>query len=505
MSQLGSGQGSSFPFGIDTRQIFENSPDAGPDSSSRIDAQIINDLAAANINAQTALGANVQGVFASLAARLNQFIPGGGIVPNVVSFLQRTVFTIAGAVHHLGSRAILYQVYDTNVPRQAVNPTTVTVSPTTYDLTVTFPAPQDGTVVLASPSPQYTTTFAGVTTLTILGSAHGLGTADLFYKIYNAADPAAVIQSPTLTSVTVHPTTFDVVITFASSQSGSLILSPGGARHRAPFASVSSISVPGATHQLGSAALLFQLYTNATPAVAFAPSSFTVDPVTFNVVATFGATQSGALLLAAVPEGSGHEFAAQDAGVVNQTAVRVYSDGGALNLQAGSADLVQVRNKTGAVTATFDTLNGRLGLGTASPTHQLTLTTDSAIKASTNTWQVLSDDALKTVIGPFTDGLPLLLQLCPILFRYNGKGGTPLSTKDEIGFSAQALQPVAPYMVKSHRGRLAPNEDERDLLTYDGHAMVFILLNAVKELAARVTALEAANAALQVHQKGVSC
>ena len=502
MTQLGQGSGSGFPYVIDGRQIFQNNTALAPDSETRIDAEIINDLCEAVIKIQTSLGANFQGVFASLAARLNQFIPGGGIVPNVVPFTARTVLTIAGAVHHLGSPAILYQVYDTNTPRQAVNPTTVTVHPTTYDWTGTFPASQSGTVVLASPSPQYVTTFTSVTSLTILGSAHGLGTADLFWKVYNAATPAVAIQP---TSLTIHPTTLDVVFTFATPQSGLIVLSPGGLQYRTAFSGVSSVSIPGTTHQLGSAAILYQLYTNATPAVAFAPSSFTIDPVTFNVVATFGTSQSGSLLLTAVPQSSGQEFAAQDAGVVNQTAVRVYSASGALNLQAGSADVVTVRSKTGAAVGTFDTANSRLGLGTTTPTFRLHLATDSAAKPGTNTWTISSDERLKTILGAFEDGLDILLQIEPIRFQYNGKGGILPSTKEEIGVSAQAVQSLAPYLVRPIRGRLTPDEDETDLLAYEGHAMTFILVNAVKELAARVVALETATTAMQRAAKESPC
>ena len=161
------------------------------------------------VNVETTLGARVQGGFASLAARLQQFLPGGGIVPNVISFSQRLILTIAGAVHNIGSPAILYQVYDTSTPRQALEPSTVTVDANTYDLEMTFAVPQDGVVVLGAPSPQYVTSFVDVTTpLTILGTAHGLGLADLFYQVYDDGVPASVIEPSELT---IHPTTFDVV------------------------------------------------------------------------------------------------------------------------------------------------------------------------------------------------------------------------------------------------------------------------------------------------------
>ena len=54
-------------------------------------------------------------------------------------------------------------------------------------------------------------------------------------------------------------------------------------------------------------------------------------------------------------------------------------------------------------------------------------------------------------------------------------------------------------MVSTYRGRLTPDDAETDLLTYDGHAMTFVLINAIKTLAARVEALEQANTTLRAH------
>jgi hypothetical protein len=45
---------------------------AAPDSASRVDAELVNDFAAAILAIQTALGANPEGAFASVRARLDQ-------------------------------------------------------------------------------------------------------------------------------------------------------------------------------------------------------------------------------------------------------------------------------------------------------------------------------------------------------------------------------------------------------------------------------------------------
>jgi hypothetical protein len=67
---------------------------------------------------------------------------------------------------------------------------------------------------------KYAADFSG-TTVTILGTTHGLGTKDLTVLAYDAQTPAHLISPG---SVTVHPTTFDVVLTFAETQAGRVVL-----------------------------------------------------------------------------------------------------------------------------------------------------------------------------------------------------------------------------------------------------------------------------------------
>ena len=489
MAQLGSGQGSSYPYAIDTRQTFVNATPTAPDSPTRIDAEFANDDLQATINVETALGANVQGNFASLAARLNQFMPGGGTVPNVQAFADRVAFTIAGAVHHLGSPAILYQVYDTSTPRQALEPSTVTVDPTTYDLTMTFAVPQSGVLVLGAPSPQYVATFSEVLTLPILGTTHGLDHGALFYQLYDANNPAAVLEPGALT---IHPITFDVEVSFAVPQSGILILTAGGPRYATSFTNQSIVLIPGNTHNLPSAALLYQVYDSGTPATAITPQSVTVDPVNFDVTVSFSSAQSGTIALTSVAALSGQDFEIRDSGLVDQTAVRVLSGAGRLYLQAGAGEHVVLRNKTAEQIVVVNMLDRRMGIGVPNPLGQLHLSTGPAIKPDSNVWSVGSDERLKEVQRPYTDGLEVILQVEPVWFRYNGKGGMPVTGKDLVSIVAQQLQPIAPYMVGSYLGQLTPDTEATEILTYEGHAMTFALINAVKELHARVVALEAA-------------
>jgi len=141
--------------------------------------------------------------------------------------------------------------------------------------------------------------------------------------------------------------------------------------------------------------------------------------------------------------------------------------------------------------------DGRVGIGTGTPSNQLTLSTDSAAKPTTNTWTISSDQRIKTNIQPYAKGLGEILQVNPITYDYNGKGGIAAGPGG-VSILAQELQPVFPECVGSYKAKLEEaDEEETDILNYNGHAITFALINAVKELNAKVEALEARVAELE--------
>lgn len=68
-----------------------------------------------------------------------------------------------------------------------------------------------------SGGPNYHAAFTSQTTVTILGTAHQLGNANLLLQCYDNATVPNAIEPATWT---VNPSTYDVIITFASAQSG---------------------------------------------------------------------------------------------------------------------------------------------------------------------------------------------------------------------------------------------------------------------------------------------
>jgi len=493
VAQLGAGIGTGYPGAIDTRQTFINAGPIAPDSASRLDSEVINDSLAATVAIETCLGTNPQGTFGSLAARLQQFLPGGGESPLFFTFNATTSVTIAGTTHRLGTPAPLFQAYNAETPRQVIQPNTVSIDTLTYDATFTFLTPQTGVISLAAPSPQYTVSFTNQTSVSIPGSTHALGTADLLVRVYTVSGTQNIL---TQVPVSIAPATADVTVTFVTPASGTIIVSAAGPRFVATYTSATTVTVPGATHGLGTAALLFAVYDNASPRQSLLPNTITVDPNTYDVVMTFVSPTSGRLLIVKATAITGADFDIRDGGIPDTSAVRVFSDAGMLLLQMGSGEALEILSRQGGVLQRIDNF--------ATLVHQ-----GSAYKPGGGPWLSLSDERLKKDITPFVDGLEVLLQLEPIWYRYNGQGGIPITRHQHVGMRAQAVQAVAPYMVTSRRGVLTPHSEETDLLALDTEALPYLLMNALKTvcqrletvrqekeaLAARVTALEAAFAA----------
>ena len=102
----------------------------------------------------------------------------------------------------------------------------------------------------------------------------------------------------------------------------------------------------------------------------------------------------------------------------------------------------------------------------------------------------------KDVINNYDIGLDELIQLQPVRFRYNGQGGTNDDPDDKVryGLVAQAVQPIVSEMVFHTPDMSAPDKPSvllPDQLSVDNNQLIYAAINAIKELSAKVTALEA--------------
>jgi Chaperone of endosialidase len=130
---------------------------------------------------------------------------------------------------------------------------------------------------------------------------------------------------------------------------------------------------------------------------------------------------------------------------------------------------------------------GNVGIGTTVPAYQLQLISDSAAKPSTNTWTIASDSRIKTVIGEYSKGLAEICALKPVTYRYNGLGGF-VDDGEHVSVIAQEAQTVFPECVGTYKAKLNPTDTtETDLFNWNGHAVTFALINAVKELRSLIT------------------
>jgi hypothetical protein len=145
---------------------------------------------------------------------------------------------------------------------------------------------------------------------------------------------------------------------------------------------------------------------------------------------------------------------------------------------------------------------GRVGLGLTNPSYQLHLSLDSAAKPGTSTWTIFSDLRLKTILGPYTKGLPELMRLRPVRYRYlNPKDAVLFAPsvleKENVGFIAQEVAMIFPEAVDT-----AAN----GYLSLNIHAILIAYLNAIQQLKAendslRTTITEMQKAIAEMQEK----
>jgi len=112
-----------------------------------------------------------------------------------------------------------------------------------------------------------------------------------------------------------------------------------------------------------------------------------------------------------------------------------------------------------------------------------------ADKPGGGSWEVFSDERLKTIKGRFTPGLAAVMQLRPIRYEYEPDNALGLkSSQEHIGFSAQAVQQVVPEAVSAN--------DKGYLLVNNG-PILWAMLNAIQEQQKEIQDLQRRLAALK--------
>lgn len=117
----------------------------------------------------------------------------------------------------------------------------------------------------------------------------------------------------------------------------------------------------------------------------------------------------------------------------------------------------------------------------------------NAFKPGGGSWSTLSDRKTKKDICEFTDGLDLIKRINPIRYKYLEE--YVYSQQEHIGVIAQEMQSIAPYSVASI-GICKPGIPGKDgsnsvhVLTFDPSSLIYIAINAIKELDRKDAELE---------------
>jgi hypothetical protein len=143
--------------------------------------------------------------------------------------------------------------------------------------------------------------------------------------------------------------------------------------------------------------------------------------------------------------------------------------------------------------------SGNVGLGSTTPAFRLQLSSNSAAKPGSSTWTVSSDARLKKNIEPYKEGLDVVKKIEPVSYNYTGVAEMPTDERF-VGTLAQDLEKVAPHMVKEWQYRDLKG-NTTDYKAVDYNAMLFMFVNAIKELDEKNTKLEQRLDAMESEQR----
>ena len=175
---------------------------------------------------------------------------------------------------------------------------------------------------------------------------------------------------------------------------------------------------------------------------------------------------------------------------------------------------------------TMDAAGNPVGFQAGLNSTQFSITPSTAVKPGGGAWSAPSDARIKNVLGDYTSGLDAIAALRPVHYVYKGNitdiepghQGFNIAPSEEIKTRNARERPVAPYFNSPHyelaqkrkefiglvaqevegtmpelvtqREGYIDGEKVNDIRQLDTTALIFALVNAVKELKARIEILE---------------
>ena len=135
-------------------------------------------------------------------------------------------------------------------------------------------------------------------------------------------------------------------------------------------------------------------------------------------------------------------------------------------------------------------VEGNVGIATSTPGFLLEVN-GVAAKPGGGSWTNSSDSRLKKDVAAYTDGLDIIRKINPVNFKFNGKGEITDTVNAHVGIIAQEMDTIAPYTIGTYEALLDSTDTVMtELLSFDPSALLFTLINAVKELSSTVDSLE---------------
>ena len=113
----------------------------------------------------------------------------------------------------------------------------------------------------------------------------------------------------------------------------------------------------------------------------------------------------------------------------------------------------------------------------------------NAYKPGGGSWSALSDKRLKRDVKQFSDGLELIMQLRPVSFKYIKDTDYEDIEKEYVGFIAQDVEKIAPYMVHISTNKIG-STNFQDTRLFDESALSKILVNAIQQQQQQITELK---------------
>jgi len=283
----------------------------GGDASGAPGALTVTGIQGRSVSATTPAGGQVLTWNAGSGQWTPNNVPGSGGAYSS-SFTGQTSVTIAGTAHQLNSANLLVTCYDAETPAMEVEPNSVAVNASTFDVTVTFGTAQSGRCVVSS------------------GGAGGSGGMSLsLANTYAAGAKQTMAASATTAGLSLTPGTLptnavagdlavdanagNVLKTFNGTNWSA---TSGGGAYASSFTAQTSVTVAGTAHQLNTANLVVNCYDTETPAMEVEPNSVSVNLTTYDVTISFAQPQSGRCVVSSGGAGSGNSNVTAGTGIL---------------------------------------------------------------------------------------------------------------------------------------------------------------------------------------------